>query len=149
MIEDGKLKCGAKTGGLVPLWPGENAAKFDAGVLKASLPDNQGVLQAITISNKATPPAELAINVDPAEADKPEVGKYAQMLAKSEDDDDKRNKWIVTKHHIDKKDWFTLKNVAYGYFLTCPSKEGQTNQIKQLIVSYEVPGIQLTSFLSR
>ena len=144
MIEDDELKC--KAGGLKPAWTGENAAKFDAGVLKASLPDNQGVLQAIKILNKETTPKELAINVEPAIADKPEVGIYAQMLAKSEDDTDKRNKWIVMKHHIDEKDWFTLKNVAYGYFLTCPSKDGQPTQIKELIVSYEVPGIQLTSF---
>ena len=49
----------------------------------------------------------------------------------AETDDTKRNKWIVTKHH----DWFTLKNEAYGYFLTCLPK----NQ-KQPIVSYEIPG---------
>ena len=144
MIEGEELKC--KADGLKPDWTGEGAAKFDVGVLKASLPDDQGNLQAIKISNKATPPAELAINVDIAIAEEPEVGKYAQMLAKSEEDDNKRNKWIVTKHHIDKKDWFTLKNVAYGYFLTCPQKANQTTQTKQLIVSYEVPGIQMTSF---
>ena len=128
------LKC--KADGQDPDWQDDN--KFEVGVLKASLPDDQGVLQAIIISNKATPPQELAINVDIAIAEEPEVGKFAQMLAKPENDDDKRNKWIVTKHHIDKKDWFTLKNEAYGYFLTCPNL-GQTPE--NLIVSYEIPGI--------
>ena len=132
MIEDGKLKC---NGGLVPNWLEDN--KFDVGVLKASPLDEQGEPQAIEILNKAEPPKELFLDVTVDNAKEPEVGKRVIMKAKSEVEDDKRNKWIVTKHHIEKKDWFTLKNEAVGYFLTCPDL-GQT---PHLIVSYEIPGI--------
>ena len=47
----------------------------------------------------------------------------------------------MTKHHVEKKDWFTLKNEAYGYFLTCRPDQ------KQPIVSYEVPGIHICNML--
>ena len=138
MIEDGKLKC---NGGLGPNWLQNN--NFDVGVLKASPLDDQGDPKAIMILNKAVPPKELAINVAEANANEPEVGKRAVMKAKSLNASDERNKWTVTKHRIDKKDWFTLKNEAFGYFLTCPNI-GQSPL--QLIVSYEIPGIQMTSF---
>ena len=141
MIEDEQLKC--KADGLKPVWPGDD--KFEVGVLKASLPDDKGDLQAIKISNNATTPKELAINVVDENAEDYAVGTRVTMKAESGDDNDKRNKWIVMKHHIEGKDWFTLKNEACGYFLTCP-KKGVSPQ--HLIVSYEVPGIQMTSFLS-
>ena len=87
----------------------------------------------------------MAINVLDENAEDYEVGTRVTMKVESGDDNDKRNKWIVMKHHIEGKDWFTLKNEACGYFLTCPKKDVSQ---KHLIVSYEVPGIQMTSFLS-
>ena len=106
---------------------------FTVDALKESLPN-----VATKISNKAEKTKELQLNVTKLLADKPEVRievKISEPLDNS--DDTKRNKWIVTKHH----GWFTLKNEAYGYFLTCLPK----NQ-KQPIVSYEVPGIHITCY---
>ena len=138
---NGTLKC--KADGQDPDWQDDN--KFEVGVLKASLPDDQGVLQAIKILNKANPPKELAINVADDNAKIHEVGKRVTMREKSVDVNDTRNKWIVTKHHIEGKDWFSVKNVAWGYFLTCPKKGESPNQ---LIVSYEVPGIHSEDIFS-
>ena len=145
MIEGEELKCkAADSQKPSEAWPGEGEAKFDVGVLlKASLPDDNGDVQPMKILNKETTPKEMAINVADENAEAHKVGVYVRMRTVSTDDSDKRNKWIVMKHHIDEKDWYTLKNEAYGYFLTCPQKD-QSPQ--QLIVSYEVPGIQMTSF---
>ena len=139
MIGDDKvMKCNGKK---KADWPSDD--KFEVGGLEAGP-------QVIITSNNAQSPKELALDVTTSNADKHEVGTRVTMMAKSTDENDKRNKWIVTKHHIGLKDWFTLKNEAYGgYFLTCPEKRqpGQTKP-EQLIVSYEVPGIQMTSFQS-
>ena len=59
---------------------------------------------------------------------------------------DKRIKWFVTRHHIEKIDWFTLNSLAYGYFLTCPEKDTPNENDKKLFVHYEVPGIQMTCY---
>ena len=138
-----ELKC--KADGLEPLWVGINEKKFEAGALNP-LPDAQGNLQAIIILNKASPPKELFLQVTELEVKEPEVGKIVNMKKVSEDEDaTNRNKWISTKHHIEGEDWFTLKNEAYGYFLTCPKKAEIT---KELIVSYEVPGMYSDDILS-
>ena len=110
---------------------------FTVAALKESLPN-----VATKISNNAEETKELQLNVTKLLADQPEVRKGVKISEPLDNSDDtKRNKWIVTKHHVEKKDWFTLKNEAYGYFLTCLPK----NQ-KQPIVSYEIPGIRITCY---
>ena len=109
---------------------------FTVEALKESLPN-----VATKISNKAEETKELQLNVTKLLADQPEVRKGVKISEPLDNSDDtKRNKWIVTKHHVEKKDWFTLKNEAYGYFLTCRPDQ------KQPIVSYEVPGIHITCY---
>ena len=121
-----ELKCKAGQ-----VWPNVEDNKFKEQ-LKESLPN-----EPIIIVNKAEPPKELQLDVGKLLVPIPEVGIEVKILPLlAETDDTKRNKWIVTKHH----DWFTLKNEAYGYFLTClPTRQ-------QPIVSYEVPGIHITCY---
>ena len=120
-----ELKCKAGQ-----VWPNVEDNKFEEQ-LKESLPD-----EPIKIVNKED--KELRLDVEKLNAVKPEVGKEVKIMNPLEETDDtNRNKWIVTKH----LDWFTLKNKAYGYFLTCLPK----NQ-KQPIVSYEVPGIHIKCY---
>ena len=124
-----ELKCKAGQ-----VWPNVEDNKFNEQ-LKESPPD-----APIKIVNKQD--KQLQLEVEKLNAVKPEVGKEVKIMSPLEETDDtKRNKWIVTKHHVEKKDWFTLKNEAYGYFLTCLPK----NQ-KQPIVSYEVPGIHIKCY---
>ena len=56
----------------------------------------------------------------------------------------KLNKWKVTKHHIDKKDWFTLKSKFSNYFLTCTNKTVTNKNL--LYVYYEIPSTYSEAF---
>ena len=108
---------------------------FEVTVLSESQPD-----VAKKIVNKAQVPKELQLEV--ASESKPEVGQLVKIMVPLEVTDvSNRNKWIVTKHHVEEKDWFTLKNEAYGYFLTCRTKDPV--KYPDGIVSYEIPGIHL------
>ena len=116
------------------VWPNPGDNKFEVTALSESQPD-----VAKKIVNKAQVPKELQLEV--ASESKPEVGQLVKIMVPLEVTDvSNRNKWIVTKHHVEEKDWFTLKNEAYGYFLTCRTDQGQP------IVSYEVPGIHITCY---
>ena len=115
--------------------PNEEDNKFEVAALKESL--NNVAIKIVNNAENAEKLKELRLNVGDDAALKPEVGQEVQLRQQLDNSDGtKRNKWIVTKHHVGKKDWFTLKNEAYGYFLTCRPKDKQ-----QPIVSYEVPGI--------
>ena len=54
-------------------------------------------------------------------------------------------KWICTKHHIDKQDWFTVRNKQSTYFLTAPrvieaSDDYKLRDLKkQLYANYGIP----------
>ena len=132
-IDGEQLKCKAGE-----TWPNDDQNKFDADALKESVPN-----VAIQILNTVVPLKEIRALGDPK---KPMVGKKVQILEPfaNPDESKQRNMWIVTKHHVEKEDWFTLKSEATGYYLTCPTK-GEENE-KQPIVSYEVPGIHITCY---
>jgi len=135
--EDDNNNLICKADGVKPIWPPADE-KFETEAIKESKVDENGEIEAVIILNNAAKELALEVTLLDQNPEKAKVEKIVKMVKASTNPEDKRNKWFVTRHHIEKIDWFTLKSAAYGYFLTCPQKASE-DKYKKLFVNYEVP----------